>query len=145
MKRRSLLAALGFAAVAALTTLTSTWAISLLGAGLSENVVAPMSRAEVARALAAATGTPAPAPPAGGTAPRAFHAPGGSVTASCAGDRAVLRSWSPALGYGAEDVSAGPAPAASVEFESETETITVRVTCPGGAAKMTYVIEADRD
>ncbi|MCC5579108.1 hypothetical protein IMZ11_26125 [Microtetraspora sp. AC03309] len=74
MNRRSLLGILGWLIAAAVATVTSTWAISLLGEGLTQKVVSPMSQADVDRALAVATATgapvtPSPSPTEGATTP----------------------------------------------------------------------------
>jgi hypothetical protein len=152
VNRRSTLAVLGWVAVALLTTLTSTWAISLLGEGLSQRVVSPMSRADLARTLASATASAEPEPSAPATEPatarvRAFTTSGGSFVAACDGGLATLRSWSPAQGYATDDVVRGPAAAASLEFESDADTGTVKVlvTCRQGFPQMTSTIERDGD
>ncbi|MFC4535647.1 hypothetical protein [Sphaerisporangium dianthi] len=148
MNRRPQLAVLGWIVVAGLTTVISTWAISLLGQGLSERVVSPVSRADVARALATATAAPRPAATPGGTPAargRAFTADGGSIVAACDGGRAVLLSWSPAQGYAVDDVNAGPAAAASLEFESDTRTVKVSVACQGDVPKTTVSQEREHD
>lgn len=148
-----MLAVLGWVAVAALTTLTSTWAISLLGEGLSQRVVSPMSRDDLARTLAAATASaglePGASPTGTVTEPatgrvKAFATSGGSFVASCdEGGRAALRSWSPAQGYATDDVVRGPAAAVALEFESDTGTVLVRVTCRQGLPVMTSTVERD--
>ncbi|GLW99246.1 hypothetical protein [Microtetraspora sp. NBRC 16547] len=159
MNRRSLIGILGWLIAAAVATVTSTWAISLLGEGLTQKVVSPMSQADVDRALAAATApgrtvTPTPSPTGRITAPtpsptgrimspspsvtvtggasRAFTVPGGSFVASCDGGLASLLSWSPAQGYAADDVDRGPDREVKVEFESEADKVTVKITCSGG-------------
>ncbi|MEU1879867.1 hypothetical protein ABZ470_21355 [Streptosporangium sp. NPDC020072] len=150
MKRRSLAAVLGWVAVACATTATTTWAIALLGQGLSRQVVSPMSHAEITQALAAATaagetgGPPSPSEGAGGVS-RAFTTPGGSVVGTCVTGQASLLAWSPAQGYATDDVSEGPGPYASLEFESENDKITVRITCVRGAPTMTLKEDGDRD
>jgi hypothetical protein len=136
MKR--LLAVLGWLAVAAATIAISTWAISLLGEGLSQHVVTPLSEQQVDQALAGATATPATSftpSPAGTRTPsatKAFATRGGSVVAGCAGDQAMLRSWSPAQGYATDDVDKGPGSAASLEFKADSDRLQVRITCRDG-------------
>ncbi|MDH2429590.1 hypothetical protein [Sphaerisporangium sp. TRM90804] len=147
MNRRSLLAVLGWLAVAALTTLTSTWAISLLGEGLSERVVTPVSQADLARTLASASAVPRPAVPSRPSAApgKAFNTQGGSLVASCDAGRAVLGSWSPAQGYAADDVKPGPDAAASLEFEADAETVKVTVTCRGDVPVTAVKVEREND
>lgn len=165
MNRSSLLAVLGWLAVAAGTTVTSTWAISLLGEGLSQRVVSPMSEQQVAAALAGAasagpapppSATPAPSPsgtrvpspsgtPAEGGGERVFTTAGGSVVARCDGGLAVLRSWSPAQGYAVDDVDRGPAETASLEFESDTGKVKVRITCRSGLPDLSTEREDETD
>ena len=140
MKR--LLVVLGWLAVAAVTTATSTWAISLLGEGLSRHVVTPLNEQQVDQALSSATATPTipstppptrtPTRTATPTAGKAFSTRGGSVVAGCAGDQAVLLSWSPAQGYATDDVNKGPGAAASLEFATDGDRLKVRITCPAG-------------
>ncbi|MEU0570627.1 hypothetical protein ABZ297_35270 [Nonomuraea sp. NPDC005983] len=135
MKR--LLVVLGWLAVAAVTTATSTWAISLLGEGLSRHVVTPLSAQQVDEALAGATTVPA-TPPAtphapAATASKAFPTRGGSVVGGCAGhDQALLLSWSPAQGYAAGDIDKGPGSTATLEFESDSDKIKVEIRCEDG-------------
>ncbi|MFI6599294.1 hypothetical protein ACIBHX_23835 [Nonomuraea sp. NPDC050536] len=136
MKRRSTLGVLGWLAVAALTTVTSTWAISLLGQGLSRHVVTPMSQVQVSQALATATTAPQPSSPATAGAGRVFVTSGGTVVGGCDGDRATLHSWSPAQGYAADEVERGPGASASVEFESENGRIKVWITCGDGQPEL---------
>ncbi|MEV7008026.1 hypothetical protein [Streptosporangium sp. NPDC051022] len=149
MKRRSLLGVLGWVAVASATTVTTTWAITLLGQGLSQQVVSPMSHAQITQALARATtagepgGPVSPTEGAGGVS-RAFTTPGGSVVGNCAAGQASLLAWSPEQGYATDDVSEGPGPYASLEFESESDKITVRITCVRGAPSMTFKGDGDR-
>ncbi|WP_283136588.1 hypothetical protein [Rhizohabitans arisaemae] len=154
MNRRSLLAVLAWVAVAVLVTVISTWAISLLGAGLSQHVVSPMSPEQVKAALAGATpggATPpraTPAPPSSGrpdtaASVKAFTTPGGSVVAACRGGEATLRSWSPAQGFGIDDVKQGPDAKASIEFESEDVQVTLEITCSKGVAVGTTKVERD--
>jgi hypothetical protein len=133
---KRLLGVLGWLAVAAVTIGTSTWAISLLGEGLNQHVVTPLSTQQVVQALASATATPTPARTPVGTATpaasTAFATRGGSVVAGCAGDQALLLSWSPAQGYATGDVDKGPGPTASLEFETGADKLKVMVTCPDG-------------
>ncbi|WP_067176808.1 hypothetical protein [Microtetraspora niveoalba] len=159
MNRRSLIGILGWLIAAAVATVTSTWAISLLGEGLTQRVVSPMSQADVDRALATATATatasptptatgpaPTPGPSAtvtGGGGTRAFTIPGGSFVASCEGKTASLLSWSPGQGYAVDDVERGPDHEVSLEFESEADKVTVKVSCSGGQPVPSTKVEHD--
>ncbi|MFD0885951.1 hypothetical protein ACFQ08_15490 [Streptosporangium algeriense] len=150
MKRRSVAGVLGWVAAACATTATTTWAITLLGQGLSQQVVSPMSHAQITQELALATaagetgGPVSPTEGAGGVS-RAFSTPGGSVVGTCAAGRASLLAWSPAQGYATDDVSEGPGPHAWLEFESEDNKITVKVTCVRGVPSMTLKEDRDND
>ncbi|GAA1274285.1 hypothetical protein GCM10009677_29340 [Sphaerisporangium rubeum] len=156
MKRGPLLATLGWFTAATLTTATTTWAITLLGQGLSEPVVSPMSASQIAQALATAT----PATPPGATTPptttrtptpepsssqpgRAFTTQGGTVVATCTAGRPTLLAWSPAQGYKTDDVNDHSGHEVSVEFESETVKIEIRITCTAGVPSMTTKVERD--
>ncbi|MDP9861825.1 MULTISPECIES: hypothetical protein [Streptosporangium] len=147
MNRQALLGLGGWLAAAALTTVASTWAVSLIGVHITGQVVQPMTFSEVERALVSATGNPvlaAPAPPGRAMATREFSYGQGAVVTACDAGRAVLLSWSPAQGYGVDRVERGPAPAVSVEFTSGGESTTIRVTCPAGApAATTWSTTAD--
>ncbi|WP_440083093.1 hypothetical protein [Streptosporangium sp. LJ11] len=54
---------------------------------------------------------------------------GGKVIARCENGLVILRSWSPAQGFQADDVERGPADRARVEFESEEDEVKVEVHC----------------
>jgi hypothetical protein len=56
----------------------------------------------------------------------------GTVVASCEPAGAYLISWSPAQGYGSDQVVRGPAPTAEVTFDAGTQALTMRVSCRGG-------------
>lgn len=81
-------------------------------------------------------------PPATTAAPRPATTPadgtvltsrGGTVLAECRAAGTYLVSWSPVQGYGATDVTRGPAITARVVFESAADSVTVKVSCPDGA------------
>jgi hypothetical protein len=55
------------------------------------------------------------------------------VVASCESAGTYLLSWSPAQGYGVDQVSRGPATVASVVFDAGSRAVTMQVSCPGGA------------
>jgi hypothetical protein len=136
MKR--LLVVIGWLAIALLTTATSTWAISLLGQGLNRHVVTPMTETQVKRALATASTAPAvPSRTVTAATSKAFATRGGSVVGGCAGDQALLLSWSPAQGYATGDIDKGPGPVATLEFESDTDGLKVGVTCEDGSPVVT--------
>lgn len=148
MNRRTLLGLGSWLTTAALTTVAGTWAVSLIGADLTGQEVRVMTSGEVERVLAGATGSPVVQPPASpgpGTAVRGFSYPEGSLVAACEADRAVLLSWSPAQGYGVDEVERGPAPIASVEFESDDRRSVVEVTCPYGTPSATIRLDGDRE
>ncbi|WP_433255541.1 hypothetical protein ACQPYK_14990 [Streptosporangium sp. CA-135522] len=143
MNRHTLLGLGGWLAAAALTTVASTWAVSLIGVHLTGQVVHPMTLSEVERTLAGAAGSPtfvlpaAPAAPAPQATAREFSYGQGSVVTACETNQAILLSWSPAQGYGVDRVERGPSPVVSVEFTAPGERTTIRVTCPAGAPAVT--------
>nr|WP_221473654.1 hypothetical protein [Planomonospora venezuelensis] len=145
-----MLGAGGWLAAAALTTLAGIWAVSLIGADLSGQAVRSMTPDEVGRVLATASAAPAAAPPSA-TGPHAvtggFSYAEGSVTVACEAGRALLLSWTPAPGYGVEEVERGPAATASVVFESDDRTAVISLTCSSGrpAATVRSVAEHDED
>lgn len=68
--------------------------------------------------------------PSGGTL---LESSGGSVLAECQGANAYLLAWSPAQGFGVDDVRRGPALTASVTFTNGPVTeVQIRVSCKGG-------------
>ncbi|GGL05596.1 hypothetical protein Sme01_56620 [Sphaerisporangium melleum] len=153
MKRGPLLATLGWLAAATFTTGTTTWAIALLGQGLSEPVVSPMSAAQLTQALATATAAPVPpatTSPEGSASPsatarsgRVFTTQGGTVVAACVAGRPTLQAWSPAQGYQVDDVEDRSGHLVSVEFESENTKIEVRITCAADLPSVTTRVERD--
>ncbi|MFC6082414.1 hypothetical protein [Sphaerisporangium aureirubrum] len=148
VKRGPLLATLGWVTAASLTTATATWAITLLGQGLSEPVVSPMSPDQISQALISATptnGAGAPASPAESPAgvSRAFDTPGGSIVATCKDGVPSLVAWSPAQGYAIDDVEHEPGHPATVKFESENNKVTAKVTCVRGTPSITTDVERD--
>ncbi|MCO5972653.1 hypothetical protein [Actinoallomurus soli] len=153
MTRRVLIGITAWAAAAAVSTGIGIAAISVLGAGITDRGVRPLTPDQVERALAAGT-TPAPAAttPATPTAPaatatsqgtsgapaaattRALSTSGGSVLARCGpADAVYLLSWTPAQGYGVDDVKRGPASRASVKLEADHgRKLVIQVTCRSG-------------
>ncbi|GAA0360372.1 hypothetical protein NE235_21395 [Actinoallomurus spadix] len=155
MTRRVLIGITAWAAAAAVSTGIGIAAISVLGAGITDRGVRPLTSDQVDRALAAAT-TPAPAtttpapptatppPHATGGAPtagttRALSTSGGSVLARCGpADTAYLLSWTPAQGYGVDDVDRGPGARASVKLEAgHGRKLVIQVTCRSGVPTAT--------
>ena len=60
-----------------------------------------------------------------------FNSPAGTVVAICESAGAYLLSWSPAQGYGVQQVYRGPAPVASVVFAA-TQEVTMKIDCQSG-------------
>ncbi|MGV9779021.1 hypothetical protein [Streptosporangium sp. NPDC003464] len=150
MRRRALLGLGGWLTAAVLTTATGTWAVSLIGTDITGQVVRSMTLEEVERALITTSAGPAVAPPAS-AGPYAetgnFSYAEGSVTGACDAGQALLLSWSPAPGYGVDEVERGPAAAVSVVFESDDRKTAISLTCPSGKPSTTVrsVTEHDED
>ncbi|MBN6053333.1 hypothetical protein JYK22_15445, partial [Nonomuraea sp. RK-328] len=130
-----------WAATAAAATGAAVAVLGLLGGSLTAGSGRVLDRDDVRAALASATSRPrptaAPASPTGTAAPvaggRLLQTAGGTVIASCEGDRVRLRSWSPAQGFSVDGVEPGPALRAKVEFEpDEGEEVEVVIVCSGG-------------
>jgi hypothetical protein len=124
-------------AVAAAATAAGVAAIDVLEDGITGSQARPLDDAGVRRALAHATAsaTPRPdpsTPPASGAVTRNLAAGGGTVKASCVGERATILAWTPAQGFRAEDVSRGPATVASLKLSSDEDEYEVTVTCASG-------------
>lgn len=155
--RRTLAGVLGWLAVVVLATGGSVAAVTLIGTGITGTAVAPLSVEEVRRELARpATPSPTavtPSAPAGSpsaTLPRSTPTPtppgaarkvlttrGGSLIALCAGDQATLLSWSPAQGYRAHSVDAGPDDSVKLTLESSTDKLEAEVRCAAGVPTLT--------
>ncbi|ACZ88205.1 hypothetical protein [Streptosporangium roseum] len=150
MRRRALLGLGGWIAAAVLTTATGTWAVSLIGTDITGQAVRSMTLDEVERALTTTPAGPAIAPPAS-AGPSAetgnFSYAEGSVTAACDSGQVLLLSWSPAPGYGVDEVERGPASTASVVFESDDRKAAISLTCTSGkpAATVRSATEHDED
>ncbi|NUW37510.1 septum formation initiator [Nonomuraea sp. SMC257] len=137
-----------WAATAAAATGAAVAVLGLLGGSLTAGSGRVLDRDDVRAALASATARPRPtgtaAAPTGGPAPspgtaapaaggRLLQTAGGTVIASCEGDRVRLRSWSPAQGFSVDGVEPGPALRAKVEFEPEEgDEVEVAIVCSGG-------------
>jgi hypothetical protein len=149
MNRRTLFVFATWAATAAGAIGAGTAAVSVLGAGITDSTVRPMTAAEVQRELAASHSpapsatpslpvTPPPAPPVPQKAKpkpvsRSMSSTGGSVNARCDRTGAYLVSWSPAQGFSTGSFHRGPARQVSVEFVTSGETITMNIGCGEGA------------
>ncbi|WP_039938217.1 hypothetical protein [Streptomyces himastatinicus] len=150
---RSATAALLWVCVLAGAGLLGAWALTHAGPDADAHVSAPLDdagvRHELARERTAAPpptsrpGTPK-GPPARATAEAvgrgSVHFEGGSASAECRpdpveGQLIYLVSWSPATGFGVEEVERGPGPVASVEMEPDSgdeddqDDITTVLTC----------------
>ncbi|MET9067970.1 hypothetical protein [Streptosporangium sandarakinum] len=150
MGRHALLGVGGWLAAAVLTTIAVVWAVSLIGTDITGPAARPMTLGEVERALATASAVPSVGPPASagpGSQALGFSYAEGSVTAACDAGRALLLSWTPAPGYGVDDVERGPARTASVVFESDDRKTTVSLTCRSGTpvATVRSAVEHDED
>ncbi|WP_433175203.1 hypothetical protein [Actinoallomurus sp. CA-150999] len=140
---------LAWTATASGAVIAGLGAISVLGEGITDRTVDPMTSAQVREALTRpepTTPRPSPSPgratrrpqsslrttvPPAGTV-RSLSSSGGDVLARCVRDSAYLLSWSPTQGYGAGDVRRGPADTVFVEFESGRRKMTMVVTCRDG-------------
>ncbi|WP_049573531.1 hypothetical protein [Nonomuraea sp. SBT364] len=147
---------LAWAAIAVAATGAAVAVLGLVGGALTGTSGEVMTQDEARAALASATPKrPAASPSAAPSAPPSgepsaspstpsstqpsaqggefVRTPGGTVIASCDGDLATLRSWSPAQGYSVDGVEPGPAPEVQVEFEAdEGEDVELSIGCQGG-------------
>jgi hypothetical protein len=152
MARRVLMGITAWAAAAAVSTGIGIAAISVLGAGITDRGARPLTPGQIERALAATTpaaatpsalaATPTPHVPSGTPAAgttRALSTSGGSVLARCEpAGTAYLLSWTPAQGYGVDEVNRGPAPRASVKLEADHgRKLVIQVTCRSGVPTAT--------
>jgi hypothetical protein len=135
--------AAGWVAAAVLATATGVAGVAVIGRGLSGSTGELMSADDIDRALAAgptaspsATSVPtatATAPSVPASADEAFRSPGGTVTAHCEGDVAVIVSFAPANGYRFRELDRARGVEAEVSFErSDEHQVKVEVTCPAG-------------
>lgn len=123
--------------VAAAATAAGVAAIDVLEDGITGAQAHPLDGAAVRRALGHATTSRAPRPGPSTQSPpgavtRNLAAGGGTLTASCSGERARILAWTPAQGFRAEDVSRGPATVASLKLSSDEDEYEVTVTCVSG-------------
>jgi uncharacterized membrane protein YgcG len=101
----------------------------------------------VNRSAASASAAPAPArsrsssPPAAPGASGSHTYAGGTVYASCSAGQVRLTQWTPALGYGADGMSPGPAAKAWVRFISSTKEEVVTASCSGDHPKFTSALD----
>jgi hypothetical protein len=149
---RSATAALLWVCVLAGAGLLGAWALTHAGPDADVHVSAPLDDAGVRHELARERTAPSPPPSRPGTPkgpparPSAeveeadrgsVHFEGGSASAECRPDPVeghliYLVSWSPATGFGVEEVERGPGPVASVEMEPDAgdeDDITTVLTC----------------
>jgi hypothetical protein len=127
-------------------------ALILLGHNIFGPSVHLLSQATVRKDLAAnrsaasASAAPAPArshsskPPAPGGSGSHTYA-GGTVYASCSAGQVKLTQWTPALGYGTDGMSAGPAAKAWVRFTSSAQEEVVTASCSGDHPKFTSALD----
>ncbi|MEV4221036.1 hypothetical protein [Nonomuraea sp. NPDC049725] len=132
---------LAWAATAVAATGAAVAVLGLVGGALTGSSGEVMTQDEARAALATASARqPAPATTTSGPSAQPtsqggefVRSPGGTVIASCDGDRATLRSWSPAQGYSVDGVEPGPALEVQVEFEAdEGEDVELTIGCRGG-------------
>jgi len=157
MRRRTGFAVAGWLLAALAATGTGLAAVQVIGAGLTGPAGEVRSPDEVARALAAtsgsvgpgpatspgaSTGSPGPGTPApggSGHGPRQLlSTPGGTVVAECDGRTVWLTSWTPAQGYRVGEVERGPDDDAEVTFHGSDERIEVEVECVAGRPVPTW-------
>lgn len=122
-------------AVAAAATAAGVAAIDVLEDGITGPQVRPLDDAGVRRALAHVTPSTAPRPSTpvpSGAVTRNLAAGGGTVKATCVGERATILAWTPAQGFRAEAVSPGPAAVASLKLSSDEDEYEVTVVCASG-------------
>jgi hypothetical protein len=99
--------------------------------------VSPLSNEQVNRALAGSSPTPSRQPTTTPSATvsgitRVLGTAGGTVIARCLTGQATLMSWSPAQGYEAKNILAGPGMTVGLTFEDGDTAIGVRVGCRAG-------------
>nr|WP_221373885.1 septum formation initiator [Actinoplanes polyasparticus] len=141
---RPVVVAAGWLAAALVATLAGLGGIRLVGDSLTGTRGGVVTEQDVARGLAAATPTTAPAssaPPRPSASPSSerpagavFSSAGGTVTVRCeAGDQAYLDSWSPAPGYLVHDYDRGPDDDVEVRFEGSDGRVELTFHCLDGA------------
>jgi hypothetical protein len=153
MAKRPVLTATTWLAGSILAAAGVAAALILLGHNIFGPSVHLLSQATVRKDLAAnrsaasASAAPAPArshsssPPAapGGSGSHTYA--GGTVYASCSAGQVKLTQWTPALGYGTDGMSAGPAAKAWVRFTSSTREEIVTASCSGDHPKFTSALD----
>jgi uncharacterized membrane protein YgcG len=154
MAKRPVLTATTWLAGSVLAAAGVAAALILLGHNIFGPSVHLLSQATVRKDLAAnrsaasASAAPAPAPapshsskpPAPGGSGSHTYA-GGTVYASCSAGQVKLTQWTPALGYGTDGMSAGPAAKAWVRFTSGTREELVTASCSGDHPKFTSALD----
>lgn len=150
-RRRMWLAATGWLIAAAAATTVGVVAVGAVGSSVVGTSTKPLTQQQIDRALGEASQSPSAQPPtaAPSTTPggitRGLTTQGGTLIARCRAGQATLVSWSPAQGYQAEDIHAGPAATATLTFETENREIQVRVTCPAGIPTARTITRSDQD
>jgi hypothetical protein len=128
------------------------FALRFVGAGLDHEAALPAGADSVVTVGPTASPTPTVSPSAAPTTARppvvtpqpAHTGPdrlltsiGGNVLAHCVDGQAFLVSWTPAPGFGAGDITRGPAATARVTFETSGAEYHVAVTCAGDVPQST--------
>jgi hypothetical protein len=142
MSRHGVWMIVGWVVAAGAAAVVGTAALDIVGAGLLGPDSQTLSQQDVTRDLANASSRPpsqaqppstSPAPStSSGPAPRGLPTPGGTIIATCDGDQAFLRSWSPAQGFRTDEVERGPAAITSIKFKSGKDELRITVTCQAG-------------
>jgi hypothetical protein len=127
--------------VAAAARRTATPAGSASGSTRPSRPVAPLAADSPTPHAGAPTdvGTPSGEPSVERTATSA----GGTVTALCSGGRARLVYWTPAQGFRADGVVAGPAEVARLRFEGAGSETAISVAC--GADGPVFTVHEEHD
>ncbi|MCO8269353.1 septum formation initiator [Actinoplanes sp. TRM 88003] len=136
---RPVVVAAGWLAAALVATAAGLGGIQLVSDSLTGTRGGVVTEEEVARALAAATPTTAPASSAPSPTPSkrpprgVFSSAGNTVTVHCEpGDQAYLDSWAPAPGYQVHDYDRGPDDDVEVRFEGSGGRVEFKFHCVGG-------------
>lgn len=154
MAERPVLTATTWLAGSVLAAAGVAAALILLGHNIFGPSVQLLSQATVRQQLAAGRSTasappaPAPAPASRTSSPTAAAGTsgshtyaGGTVYASCSVGQVKLTQWTPALGYGTDGMSPGPAARAWVRFTSTTTEQVVTATCSGDLPRFTSALD----
>ncbi|MWA07321.1 hypothetical protein F8568_044755 [Actinomadura sp. LD22] len=167
MSKHSALAAMVWSAAAVLGVGAGMAAINVVGTGITERGVKPMTPDEVAAALAVPPTPTGPSPaaqPSASTSPPARDKPrpaptvtvtrqvttaitslgseAGDIVARCDGGAAFLVSWTPAQNFSVGDSNRRPPGPVFVRFQSSSRFVTMTVTCR--ADRPTAAVSVDR-